>query len=173
MLEFLLITSDISSNVISRPEETSICSCNLQRYIKNMCKKYQVRSTCKFTGLGPYTECLAVWTLVYCWRLLSIIYMRFCILLLWINIMNLNNWNNTSRGGWGWEGMNGILTPPFFIYTYIHVFKFRISVREVEIHSLFHFMNTWNGHSGLKMFVQIQCIRYNLIIKSIEFVYIQ
>jgi len=40
----------------------------------------------KMSGLGPFTERLAVWTLVHCW-LLGVLYMIFCILLFcWIAV---------------------------------------------------------------------------------------
>ena len=52
------------------------------RYIVNSCILVLISSHWFLSGLGPCTECLALWTLVHCWRLLGVLYyMRFCILL--------------------------------------------------------------------------------------------
>ena len=52
------------------------------RYIVNSCILVLISSHWFLSGLGPCTECLALWTLVHCWRLLGVLYyMKFCILL--------------------------------------------------------------------------------------------
>ena len=52
------------------------------RYIVNSCILVLISSHWFLSGLGTCTECLALWTLVHCWRLLGVLYnMRFCILL--------------------------------------------------------------------------------------------